>query len=99
MSAVPCLRVPASGMCGGAQHACVWFAHPAAAPPAHQPRRLLHFAPLQRHFHLEAILEDLVLSSQDPVATRLVQQLGRREMQVLFSRGAGGGSVRVLFLC
>ncbi|KAI7836357.1 hypothetical protein COHA_009779 [Chlorella ohadii] len=46
---------------------------------------LLHFGPpVQRHFHLEAVLEDLVLSSQDPVATRFVQQLGSRDMQALY---------------
>ncbi|PRW61071.1 exonuclease mut-7 [Chlorella sorokiniana] len=46
---------------------------------------LLHFGtPVQRHFHLEAVLEDLVLSNQDPVATRMVQQLGSREMQCLY---------------
>jgi hypothetical protein len=44
---------------------------------------LLHFRPLLPHFHLEAVLEDLVLSSQEPVATRLVRQLGSRPMQVL----------------
>lgn len=44
---------------------------------------LLHpgFATLRRHFHLEAVLEDLVLSSQDPVAVKLVRELGSREMQ------------------
>lgn len=49
---------------------------------------LLHpgFAPLRRHFHLEAVLEDLVLSAQDPVAVRLAQELGSREMQ---ARGRG----------
>ena len=46
---------------------------------------LLHFAPLRTHFHLEAVLEDLVVSCQDPVALCLVQELGGddgREMQV-----------------
>ena len=43
---------------------------------------LLHFPPLRRHFHLEAVIEDLVVSSQEPVAVRLVRELGRREMQV-----------------
>ncbi|KAL4452648.1 hypothetical protein ABPG75_008310 [Micractinium tetrahymenae] len=47
---------------------------------------LLHpgFAPLRRHFHMEAVLEDLVLSAQDPVAIRLVRELGSREMQSLY---------------
>ncbi len=54
---------------------------------------LLHpgFAPLRRHFHLEAVLEDLVLSSQDPVAIKLVRELGSREMQA-GGKGRQGGS-------
>lgn len=48
---------------------------------------LLHFRPLLRHFHLEALLEDLVLSSQEAVAIRLARELGSREMQV---HGGGG---------
>lgn len=42
---------------------------------------LMHFGPpVASHFHVEAILEDLVLSSQDPVALRMVQ--GSRQLQV-----------------
>lgn len=55
---------------------------------------LLHFPGLRAFFHMEAILEDLVLSSQDPVATRLVQQLGSRDMQARAPGSTGGGSAR-----
>lgn len=43
---------------------------------------LLHFRSLLRYFHLEALLEDLVLSSQETVAIRLARELDSREMQV-----------------
>lgn len=55
----------------------------ASATSASGVSLLLHFRALLPHFHLEAVLEDLVLSSQEPVATRLVRQLGSRPMQVL----------------
>ena len=69
----------------------------AAATSASGVALLLHFPGLRRHFHIEAVVEDLVLSSQDQVALRLARELGSREVQV----GAAAGWVvgAPVFVC